>query len=295
MGLALSAAALLAASVTVGPPAGAASGRPMKPLSVTGISGWRETGHYLEDSIYAGEGVATVTGPARRSHEIYRGIFSVPKTLAAQGWGHIGDPDSAAGVIIDSYQGPGSGHTKMFLVTESSGATFEYVHTLVKGELYNNSFDAISPDRQWMVAGEWNTMTHLQMYATPLLNRRTPGHGGNLPLSGYIRLSHKVNDIQGCDFTTATMLICASDDDSQTLFTNQKPLLAVELAHRLTGRTVTARVVDLGSIPQQSSCTGTFEAEGVDYDVSSGILRVEIIQPGDCIVHTTIYEYAHQG
>ena len=41
----------------------------------------------------------------------------------------------------------------MFLVTTPSGSTYEYTHTLAAGELYNNSFDAISPDDQWMVSG----------------------------------------------------------------------------------------------------------------------------------------------
>ena len=50
-------------------------------------------------------------------------------------------------------------------------------------------------------------------------------------------------------------------------------------------------MVDLGSIPQVSSCPGTFEAEGVDFDVTTGILRVEVIQPGSCILMTTVYEY----
>jgi hypothetical protein len=54
-------------------------------------------------------------------------------------------------------------------------------------------------------------------------------------------------------------------------------------------------VVDLGSIPQESSCSGTFEAEGVDFDASTGTLRVEIIQPGACILTTTIYEYEPVG
>ena len=34
-----------------------------------------------------------------------------------------------------------------------------------------------------------------------------------LCLAGYIKLDHKVNDIQGCDFVTPAKLICASDDD----------------------------------------------------------------------------------
>ena len=53
--------------------------------------------------------------------------------------------------------------------------------------------------------------------------------------------------------------------------------------------------MDLGSIPQESSCSGTFEAEGVDFDASTGILRVEIIQPGSCILRTTVYEYKRRA
>ncbi len=142
-----------------------------------------------------------------------------------------------------------------------------------------------------MVAGEWGTMSHLQVYPTPLLNRQTPAHGGALRLSGYIKLDHKLNDVQGCDFVTKTELICASDDDSRMLFTNEKPLVEVDLAHALRQGNVTGHVIDLGSIPQQSTCSGVFEAEGVDYDVATGVLRVEIIQPGSCIITTTIYEY----
>ena len=50
-------------------------------------------------------------------------------------------------------------------------------------------------------------------------------------------------------------------------------------------------MIDLGSIPQSSICSGSFEAEGVDYDTATGILRVEIIQPSVCEVATTVYEY----
>jgi hypothetical protein len=93
---------------------------------------------------------------------------------------------------------------------------------------------------------------------------------------------------------TRTTLICVSDDDRRRLFADQKPLLEIELAHALNGRSVAGHVVDLGSIPQKSLCTGTFEAEGIDYDVATGILRVEIVQPGSCVIHTTVYEYAHK-
>jgi hypothetical protein len=285
------AAALVAVGVTPGPVAAAGTVRPTRPISTSGIAHWRKVGSYHENSLTAGEGVATVIRPGHGSHEVYRGLLSIPHTLSAAGWTHIGDPDSADGYIIDAYQGPGSRRSKMFLVTRPSGTTVEYVHKLVAGEMYNNSFDAISPGAQWMVAGEWDTMSHLQIYPAPLLNHRTSSRGGVLHLVGYIKLDHKVNDIQGCDFITKTTLICASDDDSRKLFTNEKPLLEVQLAHALHGRSVRAHVVDLGSIPQRSRCTGTFEAEGVDYDVATGILRVEIIQPGSCVITTTVYEY----
>jgi hypothetical protein len=266
---------------------------PTQPLSSTGIAGWRQAGRSDQDTLHAGEGVATVVPPGGTGYVLYRGLASVPADLSAEGWSHIGDPDSADGYIVDAYQGPGTGHSKMFLVTTPSGSTLPYVHTLVPGEEYNNSFDTISPDTRWMVAGEWDTMSHLQIYPAPYLNHRTPREGGALPLAGYIQLDHKVNDIQGCDFTTKTTLVCASDDDSRTLFSNEKPLLEVVLPHALTGTTLTGHVIDLGSIPQRSTCSGTFEAEGVDYAVATGILRVEIIQPGSCILHTTVYEYVH--
>lgn len=259
----------------------------------SGITGWTTVGNYDENTLAAGQGVATVFRSRQNggSYQLYRGDQSVPSDLNAQGWSHIGDPDSIHGYVIDAYQGPSSGDSKMFLVTTPSGTTYQYVHTLVRGELYNNSFDAISPDGQWMVGGEWETMSHLQIYPTPLLNHATARKGGALRLAGYIKLDHKVNDIQGCDFLTSTRLVCASDDDSKTLFPVEKPLLEIVLPGSLHGSSVKGHVVNLGPIPQESSCTGTFEAEGVDFDGATGILRVVVIQPGSCILKTTIYEY----
>ena len=90
-------------------------------------------------------------------------------------------------------------------------------------------------------------------------------------------------------------MICASDDDSRTLFPSEKPLVEVELSQSLHGSSVKGSVVDLGAIPQESSCSGTFEAEGVDFDASTDTLRVEVIQPGSCILKTTVYEYKPSG
>ena len=256
------------------------------------ISGWTETTSYLEGTLGAGEGLATVDPPGGTPYVLYRGVTSIPLSLDIAGWTHIGDPDSIDGYIFDNYQNSSSSsNEKLYVVTTPSGATYQYVHTLVSGELYNNSFDAISPDMQWMISGEWGTMSHLQIYPTPLLNPETSATGGSLDLSGYIQLDHQVNDIQGCDFITSTKLICASDDSSETLFSNDKPLLEVDLSAPLSNGDVTGHVVDLGSIPQSSICSGTYEAEGVDYDPSTGILRVEIIQPSVCEVVTSVYEY----
>jgi hypothetical protein len=276
-------------------PVGAATEGLASPRSQSGIAGWSAVGSYVQSTLSAGEGLATVAPPREKAHELYRGIASISSDLKAQGWAHIGDPDSVHGYVFDAYQGPGPGNSKMFLVTNPSGKSFEYRHALVRDELYNNSFDAISPDTQWLVAGEWGTMSHLQIYPTPLLNHESPSHGGSLQLAGYIKLDHKVNDVQGCDFVTPVRLICASDDDSRTLFPNEKPLLEVDLLRSLHGTNVKGHVVDLGAIPKQSSCSGTFEAEGVDFDALSGILRVEIIQPGSCILKTTVYEYKRTG
>lgn len=261
--------------------------------AATGISGWTQVGHYLESTLTAGEGLATVDPPGSNEYELYRGATSIPLGVLAEGWSHIGDPDSTGGYIFDAYQsGASSPTSKMFRVITPSGSTYEYTHTLVPGEEYNNSFAAVSPDTQWMVAGEWDTMTHIQVYPTPILNAATSATGGTLNLSGYIQLDHAVADVQGCDFVTSTKLICVSDDSTGALFPDQKPLLEVDLTHALTSGDVAGHVTDLGPIPQTNSiCSGSFESEGVDYDQSTGVLRVEIIQPSICEVATTIYEY----
>ena len=261
--------------------------------AATGISGWTQVTHYLEGTLGAGEGVTTVYPPGgslpcstaaspRSRQRLRRGLAATSATRTRR----------RATSSTTSRAACRSPTSKMFRVTTPSGSSYEYIHQLVSGEEYNNSFDAVSPDTQWMVAGEWDTMTHLQVYPTPVLNKQTPATGGWLALSGYIQLDHPVNDIQGCDFVNATKLICASDDGSKSLFPDSKPLLEVDLPHALNGADLTGHVTDLGPIPQTNSiCSGTFEAEGVDYDVDTGILRVEIIQPSVCEAATTVYEY----
>lgn len=257
---------------------------------------WRKTGSGLQSSLGAGEGVTTVRQPGGGERVLYRGVASIPPGLRLRGWRHIGDPDSAGGYVFDAYQQGGTAPTrKMFRVTTPSGRSYEYTHTLAPDEMYNNSFVAVSPGTRWMVAGEWGVMDHLQVYPTPLLNPATARTGGGLSPTGLIRLDKPVDDVQGCDFVTSTQLVCASDDSSLALFPDDKPLLRVDLAHPLSGGDVTGHVSDLGPIPQDSECAGgASEAEGVDYDATTGVLRVEMIQPSVCAAVTTVYRF-HRG
>ncbi|WP_236061185.1 hypothetical protein [Actinacidiphila acididurans] len=256
------------------------------------VGGWTQTGSSLQSTLGAGEGVTTVQQAGGGDSVVYRGVGSIPLGTRIEGWSHIGDPDSVNGYVFDAYQSGASAPTsKMFRVTTPSGSAYEYTHPLVAGEMYNNSFDAVSPDGQWMVAGEWGTMDHLQIYPTPILNPATAPKGGSLALSGLIHLDVPVNNVQGCDFTGPTQLICASDDSSKTLFPDDKPLLQVDLTQPLTGGDVTGHVTDLGAIPQDSVCSGTSESEGVDYEAATGVLRVEMIQPSVCGAVTTVYTY----
>ena len=117
-------------------------------------------------------------------------------------------------------------------------------------------------------------MTRLLVYPAPGIAFTTPGQ--NLPYASAIRLSRTVTDIQGCEFTTATQLLCSSDGPG-------KQLLQVDLSGPLSGGDVSGNVTALGPLPLRSSCSGTFEVEGVDYDGRDGTLRVIVMSPGWCI------------
>ncbi|WP_258314595.1 hypothetical protein [Streptomyces sp. Act143] len=82
---------------------------------------------------------------------VLRGPGSIPVSVRAHGFQHVGDLDIAAGYVFDSYQGPRAKSAKMFLVTSPDGKRREYRHDLDAGELFNHSFAAVSPDHQWLV------------------------------------------------------------------------------------------------------------------------------------------------
>ncbi|MEU0414156.1 hypothetical protein ABZ307_41145 [Streptomyces griseorubiginosus] len=262
----LTATALLAAA----PPASAADT-------------WTEVGSDRADPLTESQGLTSVEVPANSANR-YTGIGTIPIGVSTRGWNHVGDPDASYdGHYVEPYQAD-SGTAKMYRVQAPNGTWSEYVHTLSPGEALNNSWVAISPDGQWMLSGEWGTMTRFLVLPTPGVNAST-SPSANLPQAATVTLDHAVRDVQGCDFVTATRLLCSSDDPAGTLFGYTKPLLQIDLSAAPTGSAnVTGHVTALRQLPLRSSCSGSFEAEGIDYDRRSGTLRVIVVSPGFCVL-----------
>ena len=262
----LTATALLAAA----PPASAADT-------------WTEVGSDRADPLTESQGLTSVEVPANSANR-YTGIGTIPFGVSTRGWNHVGDPDASYdGHYVEPYQAD-SGTAKMYRVQAPDGTWSEYVHTLSPGEALNNSWVAISPDGQWMLTGEWGTMTRFLVLPTPGVNAST-SPSANLPQAATVTLDHAVRDVQGCDFVTATRLLCSSDDPAGTLFGYTKPLLQVDLSAAPTGSAnVTGHVTALRQLPLRSSCSGSFEAEGIDYDRRTGTLRVIVVSPGFCVL-----------
>lgn len=250
--------------------------------SASATDTWVTTGSVRADSLTESQGLASVYLPVGRPNR-YTGVGTIPSRVLAAGWNHVGDPDASRdGYYIEPYENS-SASSKMFRVQSPSGAWSRYTHKLDSGEAYNNSFDAISPDGQWMVSGEYGTMSRFLMFPTPGQNAST-SPSANLPLAATITLDHPVVNIQGCDFTTATQLLCSSDDGAGTQFGITRPLLQIDLPAALSGSNINAHVTPLRQVPLVSSCTGTFETEGIDYDTRTGILRVIVLSPSICLL-----------
>ncbi|WP_030926925.1 hypothetical protein [Streptomyces sp. NRRL S-646] len=264
--LALAAAAVLSAA----PPASAADT-------------WTEVGSDRADPLTESQGLTSVEVPANSPNR-YTGIGTIPAGVSSRGWNHVGDPDASYnGYYVEPYQAD-SGNAKMFRVQAPGGAWSEYVHTLSSGEALNNSWVAISPDGQWMLAGEYGTMSRFLVFPTPGVNAST-SPSANLPQASTVNLDHAVRDVQGCDFSGPTTLLCSSDDPAGSLFGMTKPLLQVDLSARPNGTSdVSGHVTALRQLPLRSSCSGTFEVEGIDYDRRTGTLRVIVVSPGFCVL-----------
>ncbi|WLW57524.1 hypothetical protein [Streptomyces sp. YU58] len=244
---------------------------------------WTEAGSDRADALTESQGLTSVEVPAGAANR-YTGIGTIPVGVSSRGWNHIGDPDASYdGHYVEPYQRD-DGTTKMFRVQSPGGTWSEYVHTLGPGEARNNSWVAVTPAGQWMLAGEYGTMSRLLVFPTPGVNPGT-SPSANLPQASTVRLDHAVRDVQGCDFVTATQLLCSSDDPAGTLFGLTKPLLRIDLSAEPNGTAdVTGHVTALRQLPLRSSCSGTFEAEGIDYDRRTGTLRVIVLSPGICVL-----------
>jgi hypothetical protein len=244
----------------------------------------------------AGQGVATVLNPNGTSRIVTRGLGSIPLALRRAGWTHIGDPDSIDGYLLDAYQSAVQAgvhtathpSTKLFTLTSPAGVRTDYLHRLVRGEMFNNSFVAIAPGGRWFVSGEWLTVKRLLVFALPRL-LPLPQVDSNLALASTIRLKHPVRDVQGCAFTGATTLLCSTNDPRRDLFPVPHQLLRIQLAHPLDGTPDSATVHLLGELPQRSSCPGLGEVEGLD--VAGSRLLVAVIEPGRCSHSTQLYTY----
>ncbi|MCS0603819.1 hypothetical protein NX794_21755 [Streptomyces sp. LP11] len=265
-------------------------------LAAPGTAGaadtWTETGSDRADPLTESQGLASVEVPANSPNR-YTGIGTIPLGLSSRGWNHVGDPDATYdGHYIEPYQRD-SGTAKMYRVQAPGGAWSEYVHTLAPGEALNNSWDAVTPDGQWMLSGEWGTMTRLLVFPTPGVNAST-SPSADLPLAATVELDHAVRDVQGCDFSGPTTLLCSSDDPEGSLFGVTKPLLRIDLSAAPSGSAhVTGHVTALRQLPLRSSCSGTFEAEGIDYDRRTGTLRVIVVSPGFCMLtDSKTYKFA---
>ena len=248
------------------------------------VTGYTPVSYRTVFSPTSDQGPATVHPLGGGSQEIYAGE-EIPSSFTKAGWNHVGDPDSLHGFVVYPYQAADPANGKMFNVVTPHGRSFDYTHALSPGEEYNNSFATISPDGLWLVSGEWDTESRLLVFPMPMLNHSVPAANSPLALAGTIDLDQPVTDVQGCDFVDATHLICSADD-------TKKELLDVALSAPLSGGDVTGTVTSLGPLPLLSSCTGTFEAEGLDFDPTTDLLRVEVIPPSPCFVNT--YEYTYR-
>jgi hypothetical protein len=264
--LALATAAVLSAA----PPASAADT-------------WNEVGSDRADPLTESQGLTSVEVPAGSPNH-YTGIGTIPADVSGRGWNHVGDPDASYdGHYVEPYQAD-SGNAKMYRVQAPDGSWSEYVHTLGPDEALNNSWVAISPDGQWMLSGEYGTMNRFLVFPTPGVNAST-SPSANLPQVSTVRLDHAVRDVQGCDFSGPTTLLCSSDDPDGSLFGMTKPLLQVDLSAAPNGTSdVSGHVTALRQLPLRSACSGTFEAEGIDYDRRDGTLRVIVVSPGFCVL-----------
>jgi hypothetical protein len=230
-------------------------------LASADVGPWRTIGSDVARPLDESQGLAVVERPSGTVVK-YTGVGTIPASLSSRGWNHVGDPGAGRGYYVEPYQRDDRG-AKLFRVQAPDGTWAEYQHALESWEANNNSFAAVSPDGRWLVAGEWGTMSRLLVHPMPGIAHTNPS--ANLPYASAIRLDRPVRDVQGCDFVTATQLLCSSDDPAGTLFGTTKPLLQVDLAAPVGASDVTGRVPASSCRRASASCsTARRGASGAD-------------------------------
>lgn len=239
-------------------------------------------GSSVVSDVRADQGLASVTRNGTTTL-LTRGSGSIPTSLRRAGWTHIGDPDSRNGYVLDAYQGDATSRVTLFALTAPDGRRTLYTHTLTAGETFHNSFAAIAPGSAFFVGGGWGTMSRLLVF--PMPTRASPPA---LPLAAVITLDRPVRNVQGCAFESATALLCSTNDPHTDLFGVARQILRVQLSRPLDGRSLSAHVSLVTSVPVDPSCAATPEAEGIDVHGST----VSVLVNSGCNDVATIYRYA---
>ncbi|WP_341267377.1 hypothetical protein [Gordonia malaquae] len=208
-----------------------------------------------------------------------RGTLSIRPDLWQAGWQHIGDQDIHAGYTYDDYENL-SASRKLYTITSPHGVMTKYYHPLEPGEMANNSFVTVDPTGAYLVSGEWFTEQRFIVFANP---KDRPA-GSTMPILSEIRLDTPLTNVQSCDFMTADRLLCAVDEPVNRV-------VSVHLSAPVGAASVDGTVEPEFTIPKRSVCRGSYESEGIDYDVSRRILSVAMINPSPCFVGTKVFRY----
>jgi hypothetical protein len=102
--------------------------------------------------------------------------------------------------------------------------------------------------------------------------------------------------VQGCAFSSATSLVCSTDDPSRYLYGVARQLLTVTLAHPVDGRSVTAVPTLLGEVPAQQVCPAAEQApagevEGIDIYAE----RMTVAVNSPCSSVTQLFTYTRRA
>ena len=244
---------------------------------------WTEIGSDRADPLTESQGLASVEVPAGSANR-YTGIGTIPLSVSVRGWNHVGDPDATyGGYYVEPYQSdskgledvPGAGARRRLVGVRPCARPGRGPEQLLGRDHAGQPVDALGRvghhDPVPRLPDPGREREHLALRRSPPGVDRPP-RPRRARRPG-LRL-HRPDD-------PAVLL----DDPAGTLFGITKPLLQIDLSAQPNGASdVTGHVTALRQLPLRSSCSGSFEAEGVDYDRRSGTLRVIVVSPGFCVL-----------